>query len=338
MTSELLTMNKGAVALAADSAVTINGKKVRNGVEKLFKLSNDLPMGMMIFGNANFDNIPMETLIKQYSKNADFKSLENIENIQEDFLKYLGRVTPPFDFKKSIGNTIGEYADELKEKFSNISEEEFNKFIDEIEIDDSLDFVKSLPEFGLIDSLIEDILPNFVLDNEKDDLIIVLKMNFFMKMLSSSTGVVIAGFNEEDLFPSFVSFDLIVNNSGDIEIKSFKSEINYPFGVIVPFAQTDVIDTFLTGSSILLKNVLSCYFFHFINNYTDLIIESIKSTDIDESSKKECINQINGIKSFHSDTTSNFIEFFNNWEDIIMGPILSAINTLPKQELADLAY
>ena len=59
MTSELLTMNKGAVALAADSAVTINGKKVRNGVEKLFKLSNDLPMGMMIFGNANFDNIPM---------------------------------------------------------------------------------------------------------------------------------------------------------------------------------------------------------------------------------------------------------------------------------------
>ncbi len=312
MTSELLTMNKGAVALAADSAVTINGKKVRNGVEKLFKLSNDLPMGMMIFGNANFDNIPMETLIKQYSKNADFK--------------------------KSIGNTIGEYADELKEKFSNISEEEFNKFIDEIEIDDSLDFVKSLPEFGLIDSLIEDILPNFVLDNEKDDLIIVLKMNFFMKMLSSSTGVVIAGFNEEDLFPSFVSFDLIVNNSGDIEIKSFKSEINYPFGVIVPFAQTDVIDTFLTGSSILLKNVLSYYFFHFINNYTDLIIESIKSTDIDESSKKECINQINGIKSFHSDTTSNFIEFFNNWEDIIMGPILSAINTLPKQELADLAY
>ncbi len=310
-------MNKGAIALAADSAVTIKGKKVRNGVEKLFKLSNDPPRGMMIFGNANFQKIPMETLIKQYSKDADFKSLENIENIQEDFLKYLGRVILPFDFKKAIENNIGDYVNELKEKFSNISEDEFDKFIDGIEIDDSLDFVKSFPEFDLIDSLIEDILPNFVLDNEKDNILCILKLNFFMKMLSSSTGIVIAGFNEEDLFPSFVSFDLIVNNYGCIEIKSFSSEINYPLGVIVPFAQTDVIDTFLTGSSILLKNVLGYYFLHFINNYTDLIIESIKSTDIDESSKKECINQIKGIKSFHSYTTSNFIEFFNQWEDIL---------------------
>lgn len=138
-------------------------KKVRNGVEKLFKLSNDPPMGMMIFGNVNFDNISMETLIKQYSKITDFKSLENIENIREDFLKYLGRVTPPFDFKKAIADNVGEYADELKEKFKNISEDEFDKFIDEIEIDDSLDFVKSLQEFDLIDSLIEDILPDFIL-------------------------------------------------------------------------------------------------------------------------------------------------------------------------------
>ena len=102
-------MNKNAVVLGADSAVTINGKKIRTGVEKLFKLSNDPPMGMMIFGNANFQNIPMETLIKQYSKKTNFKKLKSIENIQKDFLIYLAEITPHFDFKRVIDDNLEDY-------------------------------------------------------------------------------------------------------------------------------------------------------------------------------------------------------------------------------------
>ena len=54
MTSEILILNNNAIAMAADSAVTVGGKKTYNGVNKLFMLSNNPPMGIMIFGSAEF--------------------------------------------------------------------------------------------------------------------------------------------------------------------------------------------------------------------------------------------------------------------------------------------
>lgn len=45
MTSEVLIMNKNAIVMAADSAVTVGNMKTYNGFNKLFMLSNDPPMG-----------------------------------------------------------------------------------------------------------------------------------------------------------------------------------------------------------------------------------------------------------------------------------------------------
>ena len=70
MTSEVVIMNRNAVVMAADSAVTVGGVKTYNGVNKLFLLSNSPPMGIMIFGSADFENIPMETLIKEFKNQS----------------------------------------------------------------------------------------------------------------------------------------------------------------------------------------------------------------------------------------------------------------------------
>ena len=63
MTSEILIMTPTAIALAADSVVTIGNSKTYDGANKLFMLSNNPPSGIMIYNNANFYNIPMETKI-----------------------------------------------------------------------------------------------------------------------------------------------------------------------------------------------------------------------------------------------------------------------------------
>ena len=96
MTSEIIIMNTDVIALAADSTITINDKKTYNGVNKIFMLSNDPPMGIMVFGLGKFENISIETLIKEYSKKTNFKKLKNIINIKiinnlvsEDCQKYL---------------------------------------------------------------------------------------------------------------------------------------------------------------------------------------------------------------------------------------------------------
>ena len=58
-------MNKNAIALAADSAVTI-GKHlaIHNSANKLFALSKIEPVGVIIYSNADFMGIPVEIILK----------------------------------------------------------------------------------------------------------------------------------------------------------------------------------------------------------------------------------------------------------------------------------
>ena len=69
MTAEVAILNKLAIALAADCAVTvqtIKGQaKVYNSANKLFALSRTQPVGIMIYGNAEFMGVPWETIIKE---------------------------------------------------------------------------------------------------------------------------------------------------------------------------------------------------------------------------------------------------------------------------------
>ena len=69
MTAEIAIINKSAIALAADSAITIgtaSGPKIYDTVDKLFRLSRHYPVGVMIHGAVSFVGVPWETIIKEY--------------------------------------------------------------------------------------------------------------------------------------------------------------------------------------------------------------------------------------------------------------------------------
>ena len=81
MTVEIAIMNKYGVALAADSAVTINGRKVINTASKLFKVFDEI--GIMVYGSADFLGVPWETIIGMFKKeyaNVEFSTLEACKN------------------------------------------------------------------------------------------------------------------------------------------------------------------------------------------------------------------------------------------------------------------
>ena len=69
MTTEIAILNRSAVALAADSAVSVSGPgglKVYDGVNKLFELVRGRPVGVMIYNAAELSFRPWETIIKTY--------------------------------------------------------------------------------------------------------------------------------------------------------------------------------------------------------------------------------------------------------------------------------
>src|SRR5271157_5753250 len=93
MTSELAILNKEAIALAADSALTftdVNGhQKIFNSVNKIFTLSKYQPVGIMFFGNAEIMSIPWETIIKMYRKDLGEKFFDELKEYASNFIEYL---------------------------------------------------------------------------------------------------------------------------------------------------------------------------------------------------------------------------------------------------------
>ena len=91
MTAEVGVLNSLAVALAADSAVSIGKEadKIYTSANKIFQLSCSAPVGVMIYGNANIAGLPWETVIKTYRQQLGDKRFDTIGEYAEDFINYV---------------------------------------------------------------------------------------------------------------------------------------------------------------------------------------------------------------------------------------------------------
>lgn len=105
MTSEILIMTNDTIIMGADSAVTIDNRKTHTGANKLFGLSNEPPMAIMIFGTATFGSVSLESLIRDYRKQNNFKELEDILLIKKSFINYLNNISyevTDFEYKLAL--------------------------------------------------------------------------------------------------------------------------------------------------------------------------------------------------------------------------------------------
>lgn len=92
MTTEIAILNHSAVALAADSAVSVatpGGLKVYDGVNKLFELIRGRPVGVMIYNAAELSSRPWETIIKAYREERRDRSLPTIDAYVHDFREFI---------------------------------------------------------------------------------------------------------------------------------------------------------------------------------------------------------------------------------------------------------
>lgn len=92
MTAEVAVMNKQAIALAADSAVTFRdemGQKIFTSASKIFTLSKYHPVGVMVYGSASIMGTPWETVIKTYRSQLKQKAFKTISDYAQDFLSFL---------------------------------------------------------------------------------------------------------------------------------------------------------------------------------------------------------------------------------------------------------
>jgi len=95
MTAEAIVMNRSAVALAADSAVTIGRadppgvSKTYEGANKLFELIKGSNIGIMIYSSAEINSTPWETIIKSYRQENPGFTASHVSDYTDHFLRYI---------------------------------------------------------------------------------------------------------------------------------------------------------------------------------------------------------------------------------------------------------
>jgi hypothetical protein len=94
MTAEIAVMNEEAVALAADSAVS--GPKIFTSANKIFALSKYHPVAIMINDSARFLGVPWETIIKAYRVELGERSFPTLAKHAAHFLSFFDEANPLF--------------------------------------------------------------------------------------------------------------------------------------------------------------------------------------------------------------------------------------------------
>lgn len=96
MTAEVIVMNKRAIALAADSAITVtswmSGKRVERyvkGANKIFELSDAHPVGIMIFNASSMHSVPWELIIKSFRSSLGGNARPYLGDYARDLFEYI---------------------------------------------------------------------------------------------------------------------------------------------------------------------------------------------------------------------------------------------------------
>src|SRR5690625_7471048 len=85
MSKAIAVMNTSGVALAASNDTSFNRKKIYN-------LSPEVPVGIMLSGKENYLHAPWETLINIYRNKLNNQQFDTLEQYVADFLMFIDQM------------------------------------------------------------------------------------------------------------------------------------------------------------------------------------------------------------------------------------------------------
>ncbi|AFL50666.1 hypothetical protein ABIE78_003538 [Sinorhizobium fredii] len=280
MTAEIAILNRTAVALAADSVVTLSDgrrHKTYDSAEKIFEFSRYQPIALMIYNNAQFMNAPFEVIIRDYRERLTVNSFASLIQVWPDFEKYL------LDFKRSEEDELDHFRGMVLKEVGDLRAKLMSHFLGSItrrrrKADESSehfilrqckvrqnealeaplkDFLTdvSLEDFRRIyRPAIVEVAKGVKLDMSDDIEDALCEMMFAViksnERSAAFTGLVFAGFGREELFPTLSSVEIdgvYFNRFRILGSKLIDIDRRGETAAVVPFAQQDMPERFMLG-------------------------------------------------------------------------------------------
>lgn len=339
MTAEIAILNKEAVALAADSAATVTSNKIFKSANKLHALSKYQPVGIMIYGNSHFIGIPWETIIKLYRTRLGVRKLPKLEDYAQDFMHFLEDYIHNIPQSVQFDYLLNDIEYYFRTILASVMEEfQYEDHPHSDLIASFLDDLKStitdcLSEWNLLEAtsvfnvnqsevlekyeeniehIISSVFTGYDIDELCNSKLKQMAFNILTKnheSIPSYTGVVVAGFGDDEIFPSIDTYSI----SGAFEntlkchyLQDKSSKIDFSrHAEILAFAQDGIVNRFIQG----------------IDPSYVIIIDQFMSGRFGENSEEKAA--LLGLLA--DEVRKNLL------------PIEDVVATLPKAEIAELA-
>lgn len=361
MTAEIAVMNKWAVALAADSKVTISGMKASKAYDtanKVFTLSKAHPVGIMIFGNAEFMGYPWETIIKLYRKQKGRASESHISKWADDFVSFLSGFGHIEDHHKRVNlkgicqswffHALEGAKERAAERSIAVGSDAYTKEVLHV-VGKLIAHCRAAGEWSpkrerdriaktYVQEIVDVVTESF--NDFKDEALgrAVVELAgsalFTNAMSPQSSGFVIAGFGDDEYFPTVVQFNTDGYVGDRIKlIQEVKSDVRRSMqSTVRAFAQKEMVQTFMEGIDPRLYE-------HMFESFSD-VMELNCFAVLDSYGKNE--NKTDDIKKKISGSVQSALTIMSEHiqsiiKDKYWEPVIRMVGLLPKDELSHLA-
>ena len=159
----------------------------------------------------------------------------------------------------------------------------------------------------------------------------ILCREFFGPM---KTGIVIAGFGEDEFLPTMFNFELeqMLGGRPRFALENETVIDSNNSASVTPFAQLDMVQTFMNGIQADLNEYMARTTSELFSGVVTLIVDLVKNEDKSLGKKLEAKLAPNADK-----LTSALFEKWRSRRQMYWGPVVQIVTTLPKDELAAMA-
>lgn len=372
MTSEIAVMNQRAVAIAADSAVTlIDGGTVvvRNDQRKLFNLLEGHPVGVMFFGVADIMGHPWEHLIEHYQKKVRPKPLDHLGDYAASYAGMLDNLDEFFpaerqkdDYKRLLASVfryvfhLAQYLRETGDEAAPIGdtailEESISRIWHDYQFRDDGTARADLACFPqgfaakvtrdyatIIDELIAygfapfGLGPNSVRQLKEIAVFCVVKDLF----LEDVTGLVFAGFGAEDRYPVVVTYLLSAVVGGIVKRAQASIDVidSEVRSKIRMFADSEVTHAFIRGIDFGLERRVYGAMRMMLHSMVDQVVGAFGGVD---PAQREEVR-----RRFQGDLVPQYLDAFRGMigdyqQQAYINPVLRVLEIAARAELAETA-
>ena len=369
MTTEVAVMNRSAVALAADSAVTLTGRaeKVFNSGEKIYELSYNNPIGFMINNSLEFCGVPFEILVREFRSSPfckDVATVDELANLFFDFLPAAYTFDPVSTYQTALLDLVAHGSEVMRRAqarwIEGFQEGPEQQTLPEI-VREELADARRVAELVQANAALRDLDPETLAHEYAEVFDIALKQilppymqqeyseewsEYFVSILlrhipsEYMSGLVFAGYGSGELWPALHAWELDGVVAGRIKARRTK-RINISKSLraeIVPFAQEDMVARFLDGIdpdiSELLSNELHQSFAKLVESSLDAL--GAEAAAVVAEALKEVADHFRGTalpahRKRNRDEVRSVVELMPKQEMIELAEALVSITSLKRR-------